>query len=939
MAYDDKPSLDELMHYGMPRRSGRYPWGSGKDPHQHCTDFLSRIQYMSENGVSDEDIAKSMGLTKQQFETEKSFAAVHDMVKRGKTDVEIAEALGTTTTKVRLQKSMIKDGHRAVEVDIAKDLRDQGYSLNEIAKQMGYKNDSSVRSLLNSESESRMREAKNTADFLRKQVDEKGMIDVGAGVERELGLRSREKLNQALMMLEMEGYHVYGGGVSQVNNPGKQTNLKVLAAPDKEHKDIYNYNDIHSITEYHSHDDGQTFDTFHYPSSLDSKRLAIRYAEDGGIEKDGLVEIRRGCADLDLGNSHYAQVRIMVDGSHYIKGMAVYSDNLPDGVDVMFNTNKGKDKSKMEVLKKIKDDPDNPFGSLIKANGQSFYIDENGERKLSLINKRAEEGDWGEWADKLPSQFLSKQPLKLVKQQLGLAAADKQAEFDEIMSLTNPTVKKALLKSFSDDCDSTAVHLQAAALPGQKYQVILPVPTMKDTEIYAPNYEDGSKVALVRYPHGGLFEIPILTVNNKHKDSAEMIGKNPLDAVCINSRVAERLSGADFDGDTVMVIPTGRGVDIKNKPPLKELEGFDPKMLYPEIPGMKYMKNTQNEMGKISNLITDMTLMGANDHELARAVKHSMVVIDAEKHKLNYKQSEIDNNIAELKRKYQGHIDADGKYREGTGTIVSRAKGQESVLKRQGSPIIDPETGKQTWKVADDLTYEQKKVNPKTGEVTYKTITKTQKSTKMAETDDAMTLVSKFREPREIAYAEFANKMKALANEARKVMVNEKDIPYSPEAKAKYAPEVDRLNAALNVALKNAPKERQAQTIANAAVQAKKAANPEMTKKELKKAGQQALDKARRQVGAKRELIEITDKEWEAIQAGAISPNKLQQILNNCNMDTVKQKAMPRTTSKLSTAKINHIATLKESGYTNEQIANKLGVSVSTVINYMKGEN
>ena len=939
MAYDDKPSLDELMHYGMPRRSGRYPWGSGKDPHQHCTDFLSRIQYMSENGVSDEDIAKSMGLTKQQFETEKSFAAVHDMVKRGKTDVEIAEALGTTTTKVRLQKSMIKDGHRAVEVDIAKDLRDQGYSLNEIAKQMGYKNDSSVRSLLNSESESRMREAKNTADFLRKQVDEKGMIDVGAGVERELGLRSREKLNQALMMLEMEGYHVYGGGVSQVNNPGKQTNLKVLAAPDKEHKDIYNYNDIHSITEYHSHDDGQTFDTFHYPSSLDSKRLAIRYAEDGGIEKDGLVEIRRGCADLDLGNSHYAQVRIMVDGSHYIKGMAVYSNNLPDGVDVMFNTNKGKDKSKMEVLKKIKDDPDNPFGSLIKANGQSFYIDENGERKLSLINKRAEEGDWGEWADKLPSQFLSKQPLKLVKQQLGLAATDKQAEFDEIMSLTNPTVKKALLKSFSDDCDSTAVHLQAAALPGQKYQVILPVPSMKDTEIYAPNYEDGSKVALVRYPHGGLFEIPILTVNNKHKDSAEMIGKNPLDAVCINSRVAERLSGADFDGDTVMVIPTGRGVDIKNKPPLKELEGFDPKMLYPEIPGMKYMKNTQNEMGKISNLITDMTLMGANDHELARAVKHSMVVIDAEKHKLNYKQSEIDNNIAELKRKYQGHIDADGKYREGTGTIVSRAKGQESVLKRQGSPIIDPETGKQTWKVADDLTYEQKKVNPKTGEVTYKTITKTQKSTKMAETDDAMTLVSKFREPREIAYAEFANKMKALANEARKVMVNEKDIPYSPEAKAKYAPEVDRLNAALNVALKNAPKERQAQTIANAAVQAKKAANPEMTKKELKKAGQQALDKARRQVGAKRELIEITDKEWEAIQAGAISPNKLQQILNNCNMDTVKQKAMPRSTSKLSDAKINHIATLKESGYTNEQIANKLGVSVSTVINYMKGEN
>ena len=937
MAYENKPDINELMHYGMPRRSGRYPWGSGKDPYQHCTDFLSRLQYMSSEGVSDEDIAKTMGLTMEQFQIEKSFAVINDMTKQGKTEKEIADALGISTTKVRLQKTMIKDGHRAVEVEIAKDLREQGYSLNEIAKQMGYKNDSSVRSLLNAEAEGRMKEAEKTAEFLRKQVDEKGMIDIGTGVERELGI-SREKLNQAVMMLEMEGYHQYGGGVAQVNNPGKQTNLKVLAAPDKEHKDIYDYKNIHSVIEYHSNDDGQTFETFKYPASMDSKRLAIRYAEDGGIDKDGLVEIRRGCKDLDLGGSNYAQVRIMVDGTHYIKGMAVYSDDLPKGVDVIFNTNKTKDKSKMEVLKPIKDDPDNPFGSLIKAGGQSYYTDKDGNKKLSLINKRAEEGDWGEWADKLPSQFLSKQNLKLVKQQLGLAAADKQAEFDEIMSLTNPTVKKALLKSFSDDCDSSAVHLQAAALPGQKYQVILPVPSMKDTEIYAPNYENGSKVALVRYPHGGLFEIPILTVNNKQKDAEKMIGKNPLDAVCINSKVAERLSGADFDGDTVMVIPTGKGVNVSSKPALKELEGFDPKMQYPEVPGMKYMKNTQTEMGKISNLITDMTLLGANDQELARAVKHSMVVIDAEKHKLNYKQSEKDNNIAELKRKYQGHIDENGRYKEGAGTLISRAKSKQLVLKRQGSPKIDPETGKQSWDLADELTYEKKVVNEKTGEVSYKTETKRQNSTKMAETDDAYTLLSKMRNPKEIAYADYANKMKALGNEARKAMVNTKDIQYSPDANKKYAPEVARLIAALNVAEKNAPKERQAQAIANATIQAKRAANPDMTKKELKKAGQQALDKARRQIGAKKEMIEISEREWEAIQAGAISTNRLQRILNNANMDTVKQMAMPRSTNKLSTAKINHIATLKASGYTNEQIAKKLGVSTSTIVKYMKGD-
>ena len=915
MTYQDKPPIDELMHYGMPRRSGRYPWGSGKDPYQHSGDFLSRVDELSKKGLSEKDIADHFGLT---------------------------------TSQLRIQKSLAKDERRTLEVDTAKGLRDKGYSLNEIAKMMGYNNDSSVRSLLNEHSEARMKEAKNTAEFLKKQVKEKGMIDVGTGVERELGI-SKEKLKEALYILELEGYNTFGGGVPQVNNPGKQTNLKVLCPPDTPYKTIidangkekkvssaiYDYENVHSITEYTSHDSGKTFDTFKYPASMDSKRLAIRYAEDGGIQKDGLVEIRRGVDDLNLGNSHYAQVRIMVDGTHYIKGMAVYSDDLPKGVDVMFNTNKTKDKSKMEVLKPIKDDPDNPFGSLIKAGGQSYYTDKNGNKKLSLINKRAEEGDWGDWADKLPSQFLSKQNLQLVKQQLGMAAADKKAEFDEIMSLTNPTVKKALLKSFSDDCDSAAVHLQAAALPRQKYQVILPVPSLRDNEIYAPNYNDGETVALVRYPHGGLFEIPILTVNNRQADAKKMIGPNAKDAVCINSKIAERLSGADFDGDTVMVIPTGGKVRISSKPPLKALEGFDPKMEYPERPGMKYMRNTQTEMGKISNLITDMTLLGANDDELARAVKHSMVVIDAEKHKLDYKKSEADNNIAALKKRYQGHTDENGNYKEGAGTLISRAKSQQSVLKRQGSPIIDPETGKQSWKVADELEYDKKVVNKKTGEVTTKRVTKTQRSTKMAETDDAYTLVSKTRNPKELAYADYANQMKALANQARKVMVNTPDIKYNPDAKAKYSREVDSLNAKCNVALKNAPRERQAQTMANAIVQAKVKDNPDMTAKEKKKAGQQALDKMRRQVGAKRELVNITDKEWEAIQAGAISTNKLKTILDNADMDRVKQLATPRSTLSLSPAKEARINSLRASGYTNAQIAKTLGVSTSTIIKYL----
>lgn len=881
-----------LMHYGMPRRSGRYPWGSGDNPYQRSGDFLSRVEELKKQGLSETDIAKSMGLT---------------------------------TTQYRTQKSLAKDERRALDVARARSLREDGKSLNEIAAIMGFSNDSSVRSLLNENSEARMNQAKKTAEFLKEQIDKKGMIDVGTGVERELGI-SKEKLNQALYILEMEGYPVYGGGVPQVTNPGKQTNIKVICPPGTEHKEIYNFENVHSVTDYVSHDGGDTFDTFVYPKSMDSSRLQIRYAEEGGIQKDGVVEIRRGVEDLSLGGSHYAQVRILVDDTRYIKGMAIYSDDLPDGVDVVFNTNKKLGTPKSDVLKKITDDPENPFGSLIKAGGQSYYTDANGQRQLSLINKRAEEGDWGEWSDHLPSQFLSKQSMTLIKKQLGLAAADKQAEYDEICSLTNPTVKKALLKSFADDCDSAAVHLQAAALPRQKYQVILPITTMKDNEVYAPNYKNGEQVALIRFPHGGTFEIPVLTVNNKHPDAKRILG-NAKDAVGINSKVAERLSGADFDGDTVMVIPTGGKVKITATSPLRGLEGFDPKTEYgPDTykgRTVKAMRNTQTEMGKISNLITDMTLKGATEDELARAVRHSMVVIDAEKHHLDYKQSEVDNGIASLKKKYQGTVDEDGKYHEGAATLISRAKSETSVLKRKGSPIINPDTGEQSYKEV----YEE--YVDKNG----KTRVRTQASTKMAETRDAYLLSS--GTPQEEAYAEYANTMKSLANQARKEMVSTGKIAYSASAKATYQEEVDSLSAKLNVALMNAPRERQAQVIANASVAAKKQDNPDMTNGEIKKANQQALTAARASVGARRETIKVTDKEWEAIQAGAISENKLTQIINNVDIDDLRQRATPRASTELSTAKVNKITSMNASGYSTAEIAEALGVSTSTVSKYL----
>lgn len=917
----DNPN-ETLQHYGMPRRSGRYPYGSGDNPYQRTRDFLSRVEELKKSGWEE-------------------------------TPENIMNEFGLTTTQYRTEKSLARNERRMLNVATAKSLKQDGLGDTEIARRMSERlgeniNESTVRSWLNADSETRMNQARKTADFIKKQIDEKGMIDVGSGVERELGI-SKEKLNQALYLLEREGYEVYGGGVPQVTNKGKQTNLKVICPPGTEHKEIYDFENIHTINDYVSHDGGETFDKFVYPKSMDSKRLMIRYKEDGGIDKDGIVEIRRGVEDLSLGDSHYAQVRILVDGKKYIKGMAVYSDDMPDGVDVIFNTNKGKDKSKLEVLKDIKDDPDNPFGSLIKAGGQSYYIDKDGNRQLSLINKRAEEGDWDDWKDALPSQFLSKQSLTMAQKQLGLAIADKQAEYDEITSLTNPTVKKHLLQSFADDCDKAAVHLQAAALPGQKYHVIIPINSLKDTEVYAPNYENGTKLALIRYPHGGTFEIPILTVNNKHEPAVKLLGKDIVDAVGINSKVAERLSGADFDGDTVMCIPThdkGGKVKITSTPHLKGLEGFDPKTAYAYSKediasgNARLMKNTGTQMGIISNLITDMTLQGASQDELARAVRHSMVVIDAEKHKLNYKQSEIDNNIAALKKEYQTG---------GASTLISRAKSQVSVDKRQGTPKVNmkgkewydptkPE-GSLIYKTADDVEYTVPKVNKKTGEVTYVTQRRKQQSTKMGEATDAYSLISKADTPMERIYADYANKMKSLANSARKEMMSTGKIEYSSSAKSTYQTEVDSLLSKLNNALLNAPRERRAQLLANVEVANKKKENENMKPGDIKKAGQQALTKYRSSVGAKRNPIKITDKEWEAIQAGAISENVLTKILNNTDVDNLRERATPRSTNTLSQAKVNKIKAMRNSNYTLQEIAKALGVSTSTVSSYLKGVN
>lgn len=890
----------ELMHIGILRKSGRYPWGSGKNPYQRNKTFLDYVDDLKAKGLSEVEIARGMAI----FDKDGKYPS---------------------TTELRAAKAIAKNELRKAEATQAMRLKEKGYSNVAIGERMG-KNESSIRALLEPAAKERRDILQTTAAMLKDHL-KRGYLDIGAGTENYLGV-SKTKLSTAVAMLKEEGYQVMYLKVKQLGTVN-YTSIKVLTPPKVTFSEVYRNQDKIVTVQQRSDDGGRSFYGLRPPLNVDSKRIKINYAEDGGANKDGIIELRPGVKDLSMGNARYAQVRIAVDGTHYLKGMAVYSNDLPKGVDIRFNTNKTKAEApnKLDALKKMKDDPDNPFGAAIKLGGQ--------KGALNILN---EEGDWYTWSKSLSSQMLSKQNPALIKQQLGLTYSTKKAEFDEIMSLTNPTIRKKLLESFADDAESSSVSLKAMGLPRTRQSVIIPLPSIKPTEVYAPEFRNGEKVVLIRHPHGGIFEIPELTVNNRSSEAKSLLGMAK-DAVGIHPKVAEKLSGADFDGDTVLVIPN-KNSSVKTAPTLKALQDFDPRTTYKGYDGMKVMTKTGTEMGRISNLITDMSIKGANVNEIARAVKHSMVVIDAEKHKLNYKQSEKDNGIAELRVKYQGSKTG------GATTLISRAGKKQMVLERKGRPAalggpIDKATGEKVY-VNTGNTYKERIPRPDsmggpidkaTGKKVYIETgvikTKETKSTMMEETKNAFTLSSGTQ--REALYAEHANKLKAIANQARKEAVNTKSLVYSPTAKATYAPQVASLNAKLNIAIKNKPLERQAQLLANTVLAAKKASNPDMDKDAEKKAASQALNEARIRTGAKKEEVVIDKDEWEAIQAGAISNKRLSDILDNTDLDNVKKLATPRAATVMIPSKVARAKIMLSAGYTPSEIADALGVPTSTL--------
>lgn len=980
-----------LMHYGRSKKdgapvgSGRYPLGSGDDPYQHSLDFVDQYNRYRAKGFTKKEIAEKLNV----------------LDKYGRATA------GALDARLSNEKERIKSH----EMTIAKQLQLEGKGATEIGRIMG-RSEGTIRGWLEDSRQANIGSKAQIAEALKEMVAEKRYIDVSNGAETYLNNCTHNKLENVCEMLRQEGYNVWTVRIPQL---GTNHNTTVTALVDKDVTygelvdNKFNIRPIYKEcltfdTEGTLAGVGLAKDKIH---SIDPKRIRIRYNEEGGLDRDGLIELRPGVDDISMGANRYAQVRIPVDGTHYMKGMAVYNADLPPGVDIRFNTNKHLGTPMMDVLKAMKTTPNgevdwsNPFGAVVR---QLKYEDADGKTKYSAANIVNEEGEWQTWDRNLPSQFGSKQPIKLIDRQLKLDIADRKAELDTINSLTNPTIKKKLLIEFADKCDTAAVDLKAAAFPGQQTHVLLPSPKIKEGEIYAPNYEDGTHVVLIRYPHAGTFEIPELVVRNKGSIGKKMIGANAPDAVVINHKTAAQLSGADFDGDTAAVIPLSDKTRVNHRDSLEGLKDFDPSERYPKYKGMQVLseKNKQRQMGEVTNLITDMTLKGANEADIVKAVKHSMVIIDAVKHELNWKQSEKDNEIARLKREYQD----DGSGRTGAGTIISRAKSPTTVEERKewypSANNIDPETGR---KVYDNLktggTYEKvklkgtKTVNPETGRSktvypdeadssgwigTYKdkttgklyynrddettgkrvrvylndddytatkTVAKTTKTKKMAAAEDAYELTSggsrdNYGYAMEKVYAEYANSCKALGNTARKSWLTTKEEKADPAAQKKYKAEVESLNAKLRIAEGNAPRERQAQMMGGRNMERIMREHPEL-KDDNDKIGKyraHEIQKARDALGVKRAntLVQITDREWEAIQNKAISHTKLGRILQNTDPDKLRDRATPKNSRAISASQKSLAKQMANSGFTNEQIAKRLGISTSSVYTIISGK-
>lgn len=963
---------NDKLDYGTPRHSGRYPWGSGKNP-QRSRNWLKRVDDLKKQGLSDKEICKAFNMSSGDFIAWKRvYKEQEDM-------------------KARFKVQKLHDKQWS-NVAIAKELTEKGYDITE----------GTVRKWLKEGPDYKGMPIKNISDSLKTILKDKPYLDIGEGVERQLNI-SAEQLYAARLMLESEGYNVYDYKLPQATNPKQRTSMVVLCGPETTKENFKaNIGKITSPDGIYFEDYGMTTKTVKPIPSINSDRIQINYAETGGSNMDGLIEIRPGVEDLALGGRHYAQVRIGVDGTHYIKGVACYGDpeKMPDGVDIVFNVSKHEGTPMLgegdnTVLKPMKSDPTNPFGASFR---QWEYTDSEGNSQISPINIVNDDSDWDTWKHNSSAQFLSKQPVAIAKQQLDKRYSEFEREFEEIQNITNPTLKKQLLNEFADKCESATVDLQAAAFPRQNTFAILPVLSLKDNEVYAPQYENGEDIILIRHPHEGVFQIPRLTVNNNNQEAIDRLGLAPQHAIGITPSTAAQMSGADYDGDTVIAIPvtlfkrsdgTSEDIPFHTEKAIKELIEFNPTETYHRLPGDKECTgqdrdglkgdkfNKGLEMGKISNLITDMTLKGAAKaedsgdgkgavagEEIIRAVKFSMTVIDAEKHNLDWKRAYYELNIPELVEKYQLKENGDS---GGASTLISMSRSPIRVPERKEKTStynMTPEElerynrGEKIYYDTDrqhkdsKRIYDTNKMTPEELEL-YNKGKKVYRDT--GKIKDAQTEISKMEWALDYAgdanaiaaggtimektYGDHANRLRALANEARMAERTAGNMQVNKSAKIVYAEELESLNNKVLKAQMEAPKERQAQAIAYSNVQAKLEADPSLNDKDnagkLKKLRNKALENARDLVNGgvhkKRYRVTFTDREIEAIQAGAISEAKMKTLIRYADKNELKKAFLPKRSTGMTASDVSKARRLLANGANIGEVASQLGISTSTL--------
>lgn len=106
-------------------------------------------------------------------------------------------------------------------------------------------------------------------------------------------------------------------------------------------------------------------------------------------KKEGIIEIRPGVPELSLGDKRYSMVRVFIGVSkHFIKGMAVYSEEIPEGYDIVFYTR-------------------------LKSNGTfaGYGQVERKRRTQKPFEIIEAPGCWKEWTESLPklsSEFISR---------------------------------------------------------------------------------------------------------------------------------------------------------------------------------------------------------------------------------------------------------------------------------------------------------------------------------------------------------------------------------------------------------------------------------------------------------------------------------------------------------------------------------------------------